>query len=201
MGTHVLDVETLYLSSDLPGGWDDIAKMRVAVCVLYDLGADSLRVFSADTELGEPLESLFSLLEQCRENGCAVIGHNILRFDWTVIAGEWRSRGLIPDVDEYLPGKARIVDTMAILYEKLGWRPSLQLLSQLNLSESKLLDAALAPVLWKSGDPESRRLVVRYCADDVLKTLKLWEKGRKQGTLKIGGGPQNAAVVDVAVAW
>lgn len=199
--THVLDVETLFLSGDLPGGWDDIDKMRVAVCVVYDVSSDSLRVFSAEASLGEPMEALFALLEQCRLSGCTVVGHNIIRFDWIVLAGEWRARGLIGELDEYLAGKARMVDTMAILYDKLGWRPSLQLLSQLNLAEAKLLDAALAPVLWRSGDPESRRLVVRYCADDVLKTFKLWEKGRREGTLKVGGGPQNVPIVEIAVSW
>ncbi|MCA1813742.1 MAG: hypothetical protein LC624_07310 [Halobacteriales archaeon] len=120
-GEHVLDVETLWLSSDLPHGFGDLRHMRVACCVLHDVGSKRTVAFTEQHMPGaRSLEELYHFLEACRSEGCTLVGHNIRSFDWEVLAGEFEARGLLRHADDWGPGLARLVDTLAILHNKLG---------------------------------------------------------------------------------
>jgi DEAD/DEAH box helicase domain-containing protein len=175
----VLDVETLWLSTELPHGFGDLRSMRVACCVLHDLATKRTVAFTERHLPGaRSLEELYRFLEACRSEGCTLVGHNIRSFDWEVLAGEFAARGLLRHAEDWGPGAARLVDTLAILHTKLGWRPSLQHLATTNLGEAKLMDGSLAPGLWRAGEHER---VLRYCRHDVELTTRIWQLGRAQG--------------------
>jgi DEAD/DEAH box helicase domain-containing protein len=196
-GEHVLDVETLWLSHELPDGWARRGAMRVSCCVLHDLGTRRWVAFTERPVPGtgaRPLEHLFRFLEACRSEGCTLVGHNLRAFDWEVLAGEFEARGWLADARAWGPGRARLVDTMSMLEAKLGWRPSLQKLALHNLGESKSMDGAQAPSLWRAG---RRAEVVRYCRRDVELTARLWAKGRAEGRLAYLREDGTTAFVDV----
>jgi DEAD/DEAH box helicase domain-containing protein len=194
----VLDVETLWLSSELPMGWADLRRMRVACCVLHDVATRRTVTFTDERLPGaRRLDELYRFLEACRSEGCTVVGHNLRAFDWEVLAGEWEARGLVARAEAWGPGAARLVDTLAMLHAKLGWRPSLQSLAEHNLGETKLLDGSLAPGLWRRGE---RALVAKYCRQDVELTRRLWELGRRQGRLSVGVQPDGTQG-SVEVLW
>lgn len=201
-GEHVLDVETLWLSGELPGGWEDKAGMRVACAVLHDIATRRDFVYTAEPVPGSvpgtrPLEALYHFLEACRSEGCLLVGHNIRSFDWEVLAGEFEARGLLRGRRGWGPGAAHLVDTLAILHAKLGWRPSLELLAQHNLGEGKGMDGALAPAMWRRGE---RLRVVDYCRRDVALTRLVWLKGRAEGRVAVDRLPSGEPV-HVSVEW
>ena len=197
-GEHVLDVETLWLSSELPRGWGDQHRMRVSCCVVHDLTSGKELVFAIDDVPGTAsVEMLYHFLEACRSEGCTLVGHNLRAFDWAVLAGEFEARGLIADHRGWHPARARLVDTLATLHARLGWRPSLQSLALHNLGEGKSLDGSLAPQLWRQG---RRAEVVAYCRRDVDLTRRVWQKGREHGEVVVGVGADGAEQ-RVAVAW
>lgn len=197
-GEHVLDVETLWLSHELPFGWGDRARMRVACCVLADVGTRRTVAFAEQPVQGtgaRSLEQLFHFLEACRSEGCTLVGHNLRGFDWEVLAGEFEARGLLASAQAWGPGAARLVDTLAMLHARLGWRPSLELLAQANLGEGKSMDGSLAPKLWRQG---RRAEVIAYCRRDVELTRRIWELGRREGRLRFPTLDGGEGVVEVA---
>ncbi|HEV8359528.1 MAG TPA: hypothetical protein VGR28_03630 [Candidatus Thermoplasmatota archaeon] len=201
-GEHVLDVETLWLSGELPQGWDERAAMRVSCCVVHDVATSRDYAFAAEPVPGavpgtRPLEGLYWFLEACRSEGCTIVGHNIRGFDWEVLAGEFAARGLVQDARGWGPGAAKLVDTMASLHAKLGWRPSLQLLALYNLGEGKSMDGALAPGMWRSG---LQREVLAYCRRDVHLTKRVWLKGREDGRVAVERLPDGTLTL-VPVEW
>lgn len=195
-GAHVLDVETLDVYWGAEGV--DHEAMRVSCAVVHDVASARDLAFACQPLAGtERLESLFHFLEACRSEGCTLVGHGIRGFDWPILAWEFQARGLVKDARAWHPAAARLVDTMEALHAKLGWRPSLEALARHNLGEGKLMAGALAPGLWREGRHEE---VVGYCRKDVALTLRIWQKGRAEGRLKVeeleDGTPH-----DVEVAW
>lgn len=197
-GEHVLDVETVWLSTELPRGWADLRAMRVACCVLHDVGSGRTVAFSAEPVPGaRDLRALHHFLEACRSEGCALVGHNIRGFDWEVLAGEFEARGWVPEARAWGPGAARLVDTSATLHQRLGWGVGLNKLALLNLGEGKSMDGADAPGLWRRG---LRAEVLAYCRRDVELTLRVWQKGRAEGQVQVGFEPDGRPL-RVPVEW
>lgn len=197
-GEHVLDLETLWMSHELPERWGDLHRMRVTCCVLHDVGPGRTWVFSKEPLPGTlTLERLYWYLEACRSEGCTVVGHNLRSFDWEVLAGEWEARGLVRDHRLWGPGAARLVDTLASLHAKLGWRPSLDSLAHHNLGEGKSMDGSLAPGLWRRG---LQREVIAYCRRDVDLTSRVWLKGRAEGKVAVARRP-DGTMEYVPVEW
>lgn len=193
-GEHVLDVETLWLSHEVPGGWDARHALRVSCAVLHDVAQGRDLVFAAEPVPGSvpgtrPLEGLYHFLEACRSEGCTLVGHNIRAFDWEVLAGEFEARGLVGHRGAWGPAAARLLDTMATLQARLGWRPSLEALALHNLGEAKSMPSALAPALWRRGE---RREVIAYCRRDVDLTRRLWLKGRAERRLAVQRFPDGS---------
>lgn len=194
--THVLDIETLSLSHEHTHGWEEKHNFGVAVCAVFDVDSSEWHVFAEKPVGGcEDVRAFFAFVEACRSLGCTLVGHNIVNFDWTVLAGEFQKRGLIPDWRSYTPGKARLVDTLLSLYQQLGYRPSLEQLAQHNLGESKAMMGHDAPRKWKEGRHAE---VVDYCKDDVEKTFKIWRLGRSTGRIVVEKRwPEGERVVEV----
>jgi DEAD/DEAH box helicase domain-containing protein len=195
-GEHVLDVETLHLFRDLRRGGP--RRLRISCAVLHDVAQGKDHAFACEPVPGAlPMEALYHFLEACRSEGCTLVGHNLRAFDWPVLAGEFEARGLLPDARRWGPGAARLVDTLAALHARLGWRPSLQCLAEHNLGEGKSMDGALAPALWRQGRKEE---VLAYCARDVHLTLRVWRRGRIEGQVAVGRSPSGAPLL-VAAPW
>jgi DEAD/DEAH box helicase domain-containing protein len=200
-GEHVLDVETYWpRAEDAPGPGVplDVGGMRVSCCVVHDVGSGRDLAFAAEPVPGAAsLEALYAFLEACRSEGCTLVGHNVRAFDWEVLAREFAARGLLRDPRAWSPGAARLVDTLASLQARLGWRPSLQVLAWHNFREGKTLEGWQAPQLWAQGRREE---VIAYCAKDVDLTRRVWQRGRAEGSVAVDVRDDGAPVL-VPVDW
>lgn len=194
-GEHVLDVETYWpRPGEAPevGMPLDLSAMRVSCCVVHDLGTGRDLAFAAErVEGAHTLEALYFFLEACRSEGCSIVGHNLRGFDWEVLAAEFEARGLVPHRAQWGPGAARLVDTLAALHQRLGWRPSLQLLAWHNLGETKSMSGADAPAAWRAG---KRQEVIAHCRRDVDLTRRVWERGRAEGRVVVDRRPDGTPV-------
>jgi DEAD/DEAH box helicase domain-containing protein len=159
---HVLvfDLETQRSADDV-GGWGFASKMGLALAVVYDVSRQSYRTYyEADVD-----RLLLDLAFADR-----VVGFNIDRFDLAVLSG-YTDRDL---------GRIRTLDLLAEIHKSVGFRVSLNHLSEVNLGESKAGDGLLSLKWWKEGRID---LIETYCRKDVEVTRKLWELGRGQGFL------------------
>jgi len=153
----VFDLETQRSAEDV-GGWGFASKMGLALAVVYDVGAGAYRTYyEADVE-----RLLLDLAFADR-----VVGFNIDRFDLAVLSG-YTDRDL---------GRIRTLDLLAEIHRTVGFRVSLNHLSEVNLGESKAGDGLQSLKWWKEGRID---LIEQYCRKDVEVTRRLWELGRAQ---------------------
>ena len=156
----VFDLETQRSASDV-GGWEFASKMGLALAVVYDVSRAAYRTYyEADVD-----RLLVDLAFADR-----VVGFNIDRFDLAVLSG-YTDRDL---------GRIRTLDLLAEIHKSVGFRVSLNHLSEVNLGESKAGDGLQSLKWWKEGRID---LIEQYCRKDVEVTKKLWELGRAQGFL------------------
>ena len=156
----VFDLETQRSAEDV-GGWGFANKMGLALAVVYDVSRDSyMTYYEADVD-----RLLLDLAFAER-----VVGFNIDRFDLAVLSG-YTDRDL---------GRIRTLDLLAEIHKSVGFRVSLNHLSEVNLGESKAGDGLQSLKWWKEGRID---LIEQYCRKDVEVTRKLWELGRAQGFL------------------
>jgi DEAD/DEAH box helicase domain-containing protein len=159
---HVLvfDLETQRSAEDV-GGWGFASKMGLALAVVYDVARDVYRTYyEADVD-----RLLLDLAFADR-----VVGFNIDRFDLAVLSG-YTDRDL---------ARIRTLDLLAEIHKSVGFRVSLNHLSEVNLGESKAGDGLQSLQWWKEGRID---LIEHYCRKDVEVTKRLWELGRAQGFL------------------
>jgi DEAD/DEAH box helicase domain-containing protein len=153
----VLDLETQRSAEDV-GGWGFVSKMGLALAVVYDVARNSYRTYyEADVE-----RLLLDLAFADR-----VVGFNIDRFDLAVLSG-YTDRDL---------GRIRTLDLLAEIHRIVGFRVSLNHLSEVNLGEAKAGDGLQSLQWWKEGRID---LIERYCRSDVDVTRRLWDLGRSQ---------------------
>ena len=155
--TLVFDLETQRSASDV-GGWGFASKMGLALAVVYDVGASAYRTYF-ETDVDRLLLDL-ALADR-------VVGFNIDRFDLAVLSG-YTERDL---------GRIRTLDLLAEIHKSVGFRVSLNHLSEVNLGESKAGDGLQSLQWWKEGRID---LIEHYCRKDVDVTKRLWELGRSQ---------------------
>jgi len=161
-GERVLffDIET-QRGADEVGGWGNIARMGLALAVVYDETRDCYRTYhEADVD-----KLLLDLVMADR-----VVGFNIERFDLVVLR----------PYTEWDLGRIRCVDLLADLHRRLGFRPSLAHLAEVNLGEAKAGDGLQSLRWWKEGRID---LIERYCRKDVEITRRLYDLGRERGHL------------------
>jgi len=156
----VLDVETRRAAAEV-GGWGNAHKMGVSVAVLYDSGIDDFRVYRQ-----EELPRLYADLARCD----LVVGFNINRFDYKVLAGA------APFDPELYP----TLDILERVHERLGYRLSLDTLAKATLGARKSADGLQALAWWKEGRLDE---IITYCTQDVAVTRDLYRFGRDNGYL------------------
>jgi len=156
----VFDLETQRSADDV-GGWGFASKMGLALAVVYDVAAGAYRTYY-ETDVDRLLLDL-AFADR-------VIGFNIDRFDLQVLSG-YTDRDL---------GRIRTLDLLGEIHRSVGFRVSLNHLSEVNLGESKAGDGLQSLKWWKEGRID---LIEHYCRKDVEVTKRLWEMGRAQGYL------------------
>ncbi len=161
MPTLIFDLETQLLASDV-GGWDNIAKMKLAAAVTQNLETGEFtRYREADVE---------KLLTDLRA-ATQVIGFNILRFDYEVLR-------------PYAGGQALQLPTLDLLVEiqdKLGFRLTLDSLAAATLGITKSADGLQAVRWFREGKIDQ---ILDYCQQDVRVTRDLYQFGRQNKHLK-----------------
>jgi hypothetical protein len=111
-------------------------------------------------ELGELVAALAALP--------LVVGFNVKRFDYAVLRGQ-------VDFD---PAALNTCDMLEHVYNRLGYRLSLDHLAQATLGARKSADGLQALEWWKQGRLDD---IVAYCTQDVAVTRDLFLFGREHG--------------------
>lgn len=172
----VLDIETRRSAQEV-GGWGNARKMGVSCAVLYDSRSDAFRSYSQD-ELQQLLDDLGGM--------DVIVGFNIKRFDYAVLKG---ASGLS---FSGLP----TVDMLEVVYNRLGYRLSLNSLAKATLGIEKTADGLQALKWWSEGQLDK---IIEYCTNDVRVTRDLYLYGREHGHLLFSN--KYKQIVRVPVEW
>jgi DEAD/DEAH box helicase domain-containing protein len=159
--TVLFDIETLRSAADV-GGWGNAHRMGVAVGVVCHLEEGRFEIF--------PETAVRSLCDALRAADL-VIGYNIKRFDYHVLAGYTG--------EDY----ARLVPTLDLLEAvaaRLGFRVGMGHLAQETLGLGKSADGLQSLEWVKQGRLD---LVEEYCRRDVEILRDLYLHGRREGFL------------------
>lgn len=173
----VLDVETRLSAQDV-GGWHMTGLMGVSVAVLYDSRDDSYTAYTQD-DVPKLAQALFS--------GPLVVGFNILKFDYGVLA---------PHAPACNFRKLPSLDMLVKIHAELGHRVSLDSLASATLGAKKSADGLLALRWWKE---QRLDLIEEYCRKDVELTRSLYLHGREKGFLLYTG--KTGSVGRVRTDW
>ncbi len=172
----VFDIETQKSAQEV-GGWHLARRMKISCAVVYDAALDRyFEYFEQD------VPELIAHLQRLER----VIGFNIKRFDYKVLAG-------YSDFDFLsLP----TLDLLESVHQHLGYRLSLNNLAQASLGAEKSADGLQALRWWKQGELGK---IAEYCRKDVEITHAIYQMGREKGFLlfKNKAGQR----VRVPVAW
>lgn len=170
------DLETRRSSDDV-GGWGHIADMGLSVAVTYSSTEHRYHVYTEDT--------VQELIQELLASGL-VVGFNVLRFDYVVLSAYTDVQ-----LDQLLT-----IDMLDSIYQRLGFRISLDDLARVNLGISKSGHGLQAVDWWKESNVDA---ITEYCRQDVTITKELYELGRGQGFLRY----QRRAGLDnkVKVEW
>jgi|MudIll2142460700_1097286.scaffolds.fasta_scaffold02411_4 DEAD/DEAH box helicase domain-containing protein len=158
----VLDVETQYLSEEVPGGWNAVDKLKVALVVTWDEAAGMRVWYEADVP---------GLLDETR-NFSPIVTFNGERFDFQVLSA-------YGDVSHLRGERSR--DLMVHLRDKLGFRVKLDSLAASTLGRGKSGSGIQSVEWWRSGDPALRQKVADYCRMDVELTRDIYLFGKEKG--------------------
>lgn len=190
-----LDIETKNLSHEI-GGWNNTHMFLVSTVCTWD-GNVAKAYVEEDIELKKgnyevyPLQQLKFDLDDHFGKGGILLGHNIVSFDLPILKNSMD----IFCIKKYLRDK-RYIDTSRILVKQHGERFRLQNLVHYNLGESKSLDSADAPALWKSGEYDA---VVDYCIKDTKLVYDLWKMGQEKPITAFS--IEKEEVIEMEVDW
>lgn len=152
----VVDVETRRSAAEV-GGWTRPDLMGVSIAVLYDSGTD---------EFVDYQEHEIPLLAERLKSFDLVVGFNILRFDYGVLAG----------VHPFAYASLPTLDMLAHVHQRLGYRLKLDNLAQATLNVGKSADGLQALKWWAEGRLDE---IAKYCRQDVAVTRDLYLYGRE----------------------
>lgn len=120
-----------------------------------------------------------------------IVGFNSVNFD-------------IPAVSQVAPAqfaKLPHFDILLHIKELTGHRTSLHKLAKASLGLQKIDTGENATIYWQKGDPESLRLLRKYCEMDVELTKQLYDLGREEGVLKFTDYWNNPREVQVDFSY
>jgi len=154
----VLDLETQRSAAEV-GGWHRAHRMGISCAILFDSGTEQFLAFT-EKQVSQLIEDL--------KNFELIVGFNIKRFDYRVLAG-------YADFDfNRLP----TLDLLEAVHTHLGYRLSLDHLATVTLGVSKSANGLQALQWWKQGRMDK---IVAYCRNDVAITRDLFLFGCKNG--------------------
>jgi DEAD/DEAH box helicase domain-containing protein len=161
MTTLIFDLETQRLADEV-GGWDNIAKMKMACAVTLDLSTGGFKHY-----LEKDVEQLLADLR----GASLVVGFNIRRFDYEVLR---------PYTGE-TPLELPTLDLLDDIHRVLGFRLSLDAVAGATLSHRKSADGLQAVQWYREGELQK---LLAYCQQDVEITQKLYQYGRQNKHVK-----------------
>ena len=150
------DIETLRLSSDVEGGWSDIARFGLAVAITWDEENQFRRWFEPDVKT-----LIFELGRFAR-----IVSFDGDRFDFEVLRGYHSVINLLP----------KSFDLLADLQRRLGFRVKLDDLARETLGHQKTGNGLEIVQWWREGRKEE---VCKYCENDVQLLVDLLEFARE----------------------
>lgn len=159
--TIFFDLETKYLADEV-GGWNNIHKMELAVAVTYSTREAAYRHF-----VQEQAAELVAELQQAD----LVVGYNVLRFDYTVLQ----------PYTEVPLHQLPTVDMLQDIYQRLGFRLSLDAVASATLNTGKSADGVQAVRWFRQGLVDK---VLDYCQRDVQVTRQVYEFGQRHGFVR-----------------
>lgn len=178
LGTLLFDLETLRSAADV-GGWGNAHRMGVALAVVCHLEEGTFETYSEE-RVGELLAALAAAR--------LVVGFNVRRFDYSVLAGY---TGV--DYARRLP----TLDLLDDLHGRIGFRVGLAHLCQETLGVGKSADGLQSLAWVREGRLD---LVESYCRRDVEILRDLYLHGRREGWVCYRDRKRDARL-RVRVAW
>ena len=170
------DIETKNLSTEI-GGWGNTHMFVVSTVATWDGQIGKIYVerditdkivAKSNTQI-LPMRQLKYDLEEIYKSGKKLLGHNIGAFDLPVLRDSldiYCVRKILSD--------GQYIDTSREITKQYGERISLQNLVDNTLGESKSMESAMAPALWKAGEYQE---VVDYCLKDCKLVYDLYNHG------------------------
>ena len=156
----IFDIETQRSAQEV-GGWHRADLMKMSCAVLYDSKKDQYLEF-----LDDQVDQLIEHFKKCD----LVVGFNVKRFDFRVLAG----------YSDFNFEKLATLDILEDVHNRLGYRLSLDHLAKVTLGQKKTADGLQALKWWKQG---RIRDIIDYCKKDVEITRDLFLYGQKNGYL------------------
>ena len=197
MNVLALDIETKNMSHEI-GGFGNTHMFQVSTVATWHGNTGTVYVdepldsFAKSGHIVKSLRELKYDLDNHFENGGYLLGHNIASFDLAVLQDAMD----FYCINKYL-GEKRYIDTSRILVKEHGERIPLQNLGVNTLNESKLMESADAPRLWKMGEYDK---VVEYCMKDTKIVYDVWQYGKENGFVK-AFSVEKESFVDLEVDW
>ena len=176
--TVFFDLETQRVFEDV-GGRHHLDRLGLAGAVTYS---------EADGGYREYLEADAGRLIRRLLQAPLIVGFNLLRFDYEVLAGYSAEADQLYSVPT--------LDMMLELEAALGFRPALDDLAQATLGVSKSAGGLDAVRWFREGRVDQ---VLRYCRDDVELTRDLFWVGARQGHIRARG--RDGGQLEVRAAW
>lgn len=182
-----LDIETNEMAAEV-GGWSNIHRMTMGVGVTFNENeppGQEWRVWQAGNEV--------ALCSYLVEHAKCLVGHNLFRFDLTVLWAALNNLDTIPipliDMRDEKPERYRngwagipVIDTLSTLKDATGRFIGLDNLGQSTLKRGKTdgMDGAQAPTMLREG---RRAEVIAYCRDDVALVRDIFRYGVEKGVV------------------
>ena len=176
-----IDLETKNMSYDI-GGFGNTHMFQVSTVATWDGSTGTVYVdepvdtFAKSGHIVKSLSELKYDLDEHFQKGGRLLGHNIKAFDLPIL----RDSMDIYCINKYIKGE-QFIDTSRDLLKKHKERFPLSNLVKCTMNDSKLMDSADAPKLWKMGQYDA---VVEYCMKDTQLVYDLWEHGIQHGFVK-----------------
>lgn len=161
MNVLFFDLETQRTFDDV-GGRHNIRKLGLAAAVTYSTADGQFRHYT-EAQAGELIAAL--------KAADLVVGFNVQRFDYEVL------RAYTDDPLDTIP----TVDMLDHIYNRLGFRVSLDNLAGATLGATKSADGLQAVRWYREGRIQE---ILDYCQQDVDLTRQLYEYGQQNKQVK-----------------